>query len=137
MESKPRKMDRSNWGYGPWDAEPEDRIEGPDSHGFPTLMQRGPSGAWCGYVAVPPGHWAHGKSWHDPEGGSLEVHGGITYGEECAGSICHVPKPGDARRRRDLPHEGVRPRPSRIARGAVGGSEAGGIRCRLSRRVNA
>jgi len=45
-------------------------------------------------VAVPPGHPFHGKGWKEVED-HLEIHGGITYAEACAGHICHVPEPGE------------------------------------------
>jgi hypothetical protein len=83
-------VDRTGWGPGPWDSEP-DRLEF-EAHGFPCLMQRGTSGGWCGYVAVPPGHPYHGKAWDELS--SLSVHGGVTYADACHGAICHVPRPG-------------------------------------------
>lgn len=49
-------------------------------------------GAWCGYVAVPPGHALHGRGYDDPD---VDVHGGLTYADACHGPICHVPKPGE------------------------------------------
>lgn len=75
---------------GPWTAEP-DRVEF-EHKGFPCLMTRGPTGHWCGYVAVAPGH-----PWHKKTGSKLRirVHGGITYTRECHGHVCHVPKPGE------------------------------------------
>lgn len=76
------------YGEGPWSNEP-DRLEF-ESHGLPCLMQRNRLGAWCGYVAVPPGHPMHGT-----RGEGLEAHGGINYAEPCSGEICHVPKPGE------------------------------------------
>lgn len=92
------------WGDGPWKDEP-DRIEWrrPGS-ALPRLMLRGPMGSWCGYVGVPEGHPLHGrKAWgtgatdeqHHAAVDDLEVHGGITYAEACAGNICHVPAPGE------------------------------------------
>jgi hypothetical protein len=52
-------------------------------------------GHWCGYIAVPAGH-----PWYLSERGSdtfrdVRVHGDITYADECAGVICHVPRPGE------------------------------------------
>lgn len=89
------KIDKSTWGDGPWQREP-DRVEF-RAHGFPCLMVRQPRvGHWCGYVGVPKGHPWHGESnyfWDRQDG--PEVHGGITYGEACAGAICHVPAPGE------------------------------------------
>ena len=91
--------DKSDWGPGPWQSEP-DRVE--FSHaGFPCLIVRHrTSGHLCGYVAVPPGHIWHGfdfSSFADvarptPE---PECHGGVTYASTCAGVICHVPAPGE------------------------------------------
>lgn len=70
---------------GPWMHEP-DRVE--FKHiGFDCLIQRSPgSYAWCGYVGVPKGHPYYGKDYSDIP---VNVHGGVTYGEECSGHICH------------------------------------------------
>ena len=83
---------RKDWGSGPWDGEP-DRLEF-DHAGFPCLLQRAASGAWCGYVAVPPGHPLHGLHWGD-DAVNVTVHGGLTYAGACSGHICHVAKPGE------------------------------------------
>lgn len=107
---KALKLDKSKWGDGPWQTEP-DRIEW-EQHGMPCLMLRNRMGAWCGYVAVNPGHRFYGVGYssctkkpqckkskrdhycdHTP-GNLLNVHGGITYGNTCKDHICHVPKPG-------------------------------------------
>lgn len=77
---------------GPWCDEP-DREEG-RALGLPYILNRGPVGAWCGYVGVPPGHPWHGKHYDDID--DAQVHGGLTYANACHGHICHVPKPGDA-----------------------------------------
>lgn len=100
-------VDRTGWGAGPWDKEP-DRIEWRDeATGLPCLIVRGPVGALCGYVGVPPTHPWHGISYsgctqrptcgesyceHSP---GVDVHGGLTYSGRCRGSICHVPAPGE------------------------------------------
>jgi hypothetical protein len=83
-------IDRSKWGSGPWDPEP-DRVEF-EAFGFPCILKRSSLGAWCGYVGVPPGHPAHGKRYGAVE---VEVHGGLTYSDECQGEICHEAKPGE------------------------------------------
>lgn len=85
--------DKTTWGEGSWLTEP-DRVEWKDElTGFPCLAHRQMhSGHWCGYVAVPPGHPVHGK---DYELVNVEVHGGLTYGRECHGEICHKAKPGE------------------------------------------
>jgi hypothetical protein len=43
-----------------------------------AVVQAIPGGHRCGYVRVPPGHAAHGKDYNDV---SVEVHGGLTFGE--------------------------------------------------------
>jgi len=78
------------YGPGPWDTEP-DRLEFYHK-GLPCLMRRTQLGAWCGYVAVPPGHPYHGKGLEV----DLSAHGGITYAHGCAGEICHKAKPGES-----------------------------------------
>lgn len=99
---------RAKWPRGPWDQEP-DRVEF-EHQGLPCILLRQPSsGHWCGYVGVPPEHPAFGKAprYYDDEGkelppnptNDLDVHGGITYTEHCAGAVCHVPKPGEDDRR--------------------------------------
>lgn len=98
------KVDKSKWGPGPWQSEP-DRVEWRHL-GFACLMRRQPeSGHWCGYVAVPPGHPWHGRGYSgvfDPESCEyvvqplpVDVHGGLTYADKCNGPICHVPQPGE------------------------------------------
>ncbi len=73
---------------GPWHAEP-DHVEF-EHDGMPCILHR--NAAWCGYVAVPPGHPWHGKSYDQVD---VDVHGGPTYAEKCSGKICHVAKPGE------------------------------------------
>lgn len=85
---------RAAWGDGPWADEP-DRIEF-EAHGLPCLMQRvAPSGAWCGYVAVSPGHPLHGAGYDSANTRDVFVHGGLTYASACRDTICHVPKQGE------------------------------------------
>lgn len=82
-------VDRAGWPSGPWDGEP-DRIEWKTEAGYPAIMQRVPGhGAWCGYVAVPPGHPLHGKSAGEIDS-DVAVHGGVTYADKCHGAVCHV-----------------------------------------------
>ncbi len=83
---------------GPWDSEP-DRIAWTDADtGYPSLMRRNANGSWCGYVAVPLGHTAHGWDYDALEG--IEVHGGLTYSQASLGEpdtgVCHVPAEGEA-----------------------------------------
>ena len=104
--------DYSTIGKGPWNDEP-DKVQWIDeATGLDCLIVRGPSGALCGYVGVPPTHPWHGgdygrctaspacvNEWceHTPEA-CLDVHGGITFSGGCNTSdpegICHIPEPG-------------------------------------------
>lgn len=88
--SEPHKVDRTGWPKGVWDAEP-DRVDWKTKAGFPALALRHPSGHWCGYVAVPPGHPAYESA----DESVVDVHGGVTYASKCAGNVCHVPEPGE------------------------------------------
>lgn len=65
--------------------------------GYDCLINRNPYGALCGYVAVPPGHPWHSKTYNDLGEADIwpNVHGGLTYSEKCQGPICHKPKPGE------------------------------------------
>jgi len=92
-------IDKSDWGDGPWNAEP-DKVqwidEGTD---LDCLAVRGPMGCWCGYVGLPPSHPWHGREYRDVED-EIEVHGGLTFSDRCMEGlpenqgVCHVPEPG-------------------------------------------
>jgi hypothetical protein len=90
-EATAQAIDKSAWGAGPWQDEP-DRVDFVHA-GFACLANRRGDqlGHWCGYVGVPREHPAYGKSYNDVD---VEVHGGLNYAHECAGEICHVPAPG-------------------------------------------
>lgn len=91
---RPTTIDKSGWGPGPWQEEP-DKVEW-TTLGFPCLITRIPRlGHLCGYLAVPPGHPWHGKSYND-EGWDPEVHGGLTYAAKCSEFVCHVPAAGES-----------------------------------------
>lgn len=89
----------------PWAGEP-DKIQWIDPPtGLDCLVKRGPSGALCGYVGVPPEHPLHARayhgSWDDDSSPDnlISVHGGITFSDFCHPSedpdtICHVAAPG-------------------------------------------
>lgn len=47
-----RTADKSQWGEGPWTAEPDKRQWRDEATGLPCLIVRGPHGAFCGYVGV-------------------------------------------------------------------------------------
>ena len=85
-------IDKSKWLRGVWDAEP-DRVEW-TYRGMPCLIVRVQThGGLCGYVAVPPGHPAHGKGYDDV---AVDIHGGLTYARGCGGHVCHVPAEGES-----------------------------------------
>lgn len=101
-------VDKTTWDQGPWKQEP-DKVQWIDeTTGLDCLIHRGPSGALCGYVGVPPGHRFHGVGYDDvhyydeDEGRSFpEVHGGLTFSDSRSeveradgGGICHIPEPG-------------------------------------------
>lgn len=85
--------DKTTWGEGPWQSEPDRKLWRDPSTGLHCLAHRNMMfGHWCAYVAVPPGHPAHGKEYDAID---IEVHGGLTYGAECQGHICHIPPKGE------------------------------------------
>lgn len=90
------EVDRSEWGEGPWDDEP-DKISWTDEEtALPCLLVRNEMGAWCGYVAVEPEHPLYEASYWDQ---SLYAHGGLTFSDFCqegpeSHAICHIPEPG-------------------------------------------
>lgn len=102
METKEyTTVDKSSWGEGAWQHEP-DKVQFVDeATGLPCLIVRNFGGALCGYVGVPQTHPAYGKHYDDPECGGFDVHGGITFtgkcnpSEEASRSICHVVSPGE------------------------------------------
>lgn len=67
-------IDRSGWGPGPWDGEPDVAFWRSAAGGLPAAAIRSGLGAWCGYVAVREGHPLHGKARI-----RLRVHGGVTW----------------------------------------------------------
>lgn len=91
-------IDKSGWGEGPWQSEP-DKVQWVDeATGLDCLIHRQPrSGHLCGYVGVGPDHPWHGLNY---EKVGADVHGGLTFSAACAESedpsrgICHVAEPG-------------------------------------------
>lgn len=115
-----RTWDKSGWGAGPWQEEPDKRQWVDEGTGLPCLLVRGPQGALCGYVGVSGLHPAHGfsASTYSYEIAEvltgkaaerapvqakvleLEAHGGVSFAHGCghgdpATSICHIPEPGE------------------------------------------
>jgi hypothetical protein len=95
MSEQAQAIDKSAWGTGPWQDEP-DRVEFVHA-GLACLALRHPRGGnFCGYVAVPPGHPLHGRQWDNiPAAAGLDFHQGINYTAACEGIICHTPAPGE------------------------------------------
>lgn len=56
-------VDKSAWGDGPWQSEPDKMQWQDEATGFACLIVRDPMGALCGYVGVPETHPAHGLSY--------------------------------------------------------------------------
>lgn len=90
-------VDKTGWGDGPWQREPDKEQWADEATGLPCLLKRNMFGSLCGYVGVSEGHPWFGKpvSGIDPD-----VHGGINYASFCedgdeAYTICHVPAPGE------------------------------------------
>ena len=85
-------VDKSTWPVGPWTNEPDKQQWQDPATGLACMIVRNDdSGNLCGYVGVPPGHSQHGANYNDVE---ADVHGGLTYGAVCRGSVCHIPEPG-------------------------------------------
>jgi hypothetical protein len=95
MTAEPYSVDKSTWGPGEWQDEP-DRVDFVRA-GFACLALRHPNhGHWCGYVGVPREHPLYGLDWQKSAYGDLNFHRGINYSAPCeeGGLICHVPAPG-------------------------------------------
>lgn len=90
-------LDKSSWGDGPWQSEP-DRVFWEDPvTGLQCLIRRSTSGVWCGYVAVNKGHPFYGIQYNHTE---FVVHGDLTYSDFCQEEnkeegICHVTEDND------------------------------------------
>lgn len=95
MLTKTGLRDRSLWGRGPWDDEPDRVVWVDEETGLDCLVVRNRLGSWCGYVGLPPGHPWYGVGYDDVP---AQVHGGLTYSAPCdddpEDGICHVPAPG-------------------------------------------
>lgn len=67
MSRKAVMRDKSAWGPGPWQDEPDEVRWRDDATGYDCLLRRNSLGAWCGYVAVPEGHPLHGVGYSAPQ----------------------------------------------------------------------
>ena len=83
-----RTKDKSDWGTGSWQEEPDKKQWRDEATGLPCLIVRNHSGALCGYVGVPPEHRLYQSS-YDADGVDVEVHGGLTFASLCAPTLTH------------------------------------------------
>lgn len=73
-------IDKSKWGDGPWQQEPDAVFWQDPATDLPCLIARGDyTGALCGYVGVPEGHPLYGKERFSKELKALDAHGGINF----------------------------------------------------------
>jgi hypothetical protein len=86
-------MNHIEWGEGPWNNEEDHYVWIDPVTDLDCMINRGPSGALCGYVGVGPDHPMHGVHYDQTD---YDVHGGLTYSNSCQedGEICHVPAEG-------------------------------------------
>ena len=93
-----RTMDKSNWGFGPWQDEPDKKQWFDKETGYPCLIVRNDFGALCGYVGIPEDHPFYNKGYDEvyDAGENIEVHGGLTFADFCHNTgdekraICHI-----------------------------------------------
>lgn len=92
--------DRSRYGKGPWDNEPDKKQWLDPKTKLPCLIVRNHSGALCGYVGVSKDHRCFGKHYDEVSDDiDANVHGGLTFSDKChTGSealICHTVEEGE------------------------------------------
>lgn len=91
-------VDKSKWGDGPWQKEPDKAYWVDPETDLDCLIVRNPIlGQLCGYVGVPKDHPFYKKGYDDCD---VDVHGGLTFANFCqktkdeAHGICHKPDKG-------------------------------------------
>jgi len=104
-----RYIDKSEWGDGPWQSEPDKAQWVDAATDLDCLLVRNPwSGHLCGYVGVPEGHPLFGLKYTDADDRAapdedgyreFKVHGGLTFSDLCQEGgeetgICHAPAHG-------------------------------------------
>ena len=91
-------VDKTSWGNGPWQDEPDKEQWQNAATGLPCLLKRNPeTGALCGYVGIDPEHPMHG--W-DYDALPFDVHGGLTFSDGCqtgppGETVYHIPEAGE------------------------------------------
>jgi hypothetical protein len=93
MSKEIEVVDRTGWPEGPWDGE-EDRYDFQTGAGLPAIIQRSALGNLCGYVIVPPGHPAYGRT-RESLRQVFDAPGGITYAKGPEGSVSYATAPGE------------------------------------------
>lgn len=88
-----RFHDKSKWGEGEWQNEP-DKIQWIDEKtGIDCLAVRPNHGSWCGYAGVKEDDFLFGKPYSNDENFLPDVHGGLTFAGSCREDnphgICH------------------------------------------------
>lgn len=111
-----RTDDKSDWGPGPWQNEPDKAVWVDEATGLDCMIVRNRLGALCGYVGVAKSHPFSGVDYaeclddgrgceefwqHRTPSRDLDVHGGLTYAGACfpdergpGYGICHIEQPG-------------------------------------------
>lgn len=80
LEPQGEPIDKSDWGDGPWQNEPDFLRWQDYATGLWCVVRRALStGALCGYVALPKGHPFRRMSGLELP---VEAHGGVTYSEQ-------------------------------------------------------
>lgn len=98
-----KTMDKSGWGDGPWQNEPDKRQWMDEATGLPCLIVRNNSGSLCGYVGVSAGHPCFQQDYDAAYAvADFDAHGGLTFADHCMAhpegeghGICHVVEPED------------------------------------------
>jgi len=89
-------MDRSDWGEGAWQDEPDKKQWQDKDTKLPCIAVRNRTGNWCGYVGITEEHPCYKQGYNDVL--EVEVHGGLTFSDSCRkdgpqeSSICHIPE---------------------------------------------
>ena len=91
--------DKSGWGSGRWNAEPDKVVWVDEATGLDCMINRNKRlGFLCGYVGVPKSNTHHGKGYDDAPG---DVNGGLTFASACFPApegpefgVCHIEQPG-------------------------------------------
>jgi hypothetical protein len=81
MKTIEYRIDKSTWGEGPWQQEPDKLQFCDEATQLPCLIVRASvSGSLCGYVGVTEGHPAFGLKYDAVD---VSVHGGLTFAGSC------------------------------------------------------